>query len=779
VASVSLASDAPVLKPLDLQDVLTMRRPAWHTPISVSADGGQVAYVLRRPTEEKIPEGVRYLATGAPTVHPATDVFIAETATGKSRDLTGAKGTSWGAQWSPKGRLLAFCSDRDGTAGLWIFDAGTNEMRRVGSFVVRATKLEWSPDGETIAIGVLPEGASLLAGSTSGNDLLSQQARAADRSPLSVQLFQSEETGVGGKGTQNVGATQHPADLALVEVATGKMDRFARGVAYMDGAFSRDGHHFAYSETTGENVSGTHILYYALKVFSRDTEETRTVVPPREIGQWGHDFSWSPDGKVLAYRLGHDAGEVRLVTVATGEERVLTREKVPPFKWTPAWDGTGKEILLLAQNAVWGVNAADGSAREVAKFPGKTAQMLVSASPRGDRPWLRDGGRSVLVIVSDGIRRELHRVSLNRGGSKLLSTDTREYSGLTRYNVIAAPAIERILYVAEDAQHPEDLWITDRALTASTQLTRLNPRISAVQMGEMRLVEWKGHDGENYNGVLVLPPGYQKGKRYPFVTYVYPTDIRPEANRFGSNFLSDEYFNLQLLATRGYVVLYSSATLRPADREPMKSIADAVLAGVDHVIGLGVADPDRLGVFGISAGGYATLALIVQSTRFKAAVAQAGPGNILSLYGDLRDNGYSHGMSLSENSFQFPDHPWKDRDRFIRNSPWFFLDKVATPLLLIHGTDDPAAIVNQSNEIFLGLKRLGKTVQYARYVGEGHALSSLANRMDAGERLLGWFERYLQPPSGGPGHLPPEGRAGRSGSAEPAIVPPSSGRAVW
>jgi dipeptidyl aminopeptidase/acylaminoacyl peptidase len=92
-----------------------------------------------------------------------------------------------------------------------------------------------------------------------------------------------------------------------------------------------------------------------------------------------------------------------------------------------------------------------------------------------------------------------------------------------------------------------------------------------------------------------------------------------------------------------------------------------------------------------------------------------------------------------------PVHPWQDRERYIRNSPWYFLDRVETPLLLLHGTDDAAAMVNFSNEIFLGLRRLGKTVEYARYVGEGHNFTSLDNRLDSGERYLQWFERYLKP----------------------------------
>jgi dipeptidyl aminopeptidase/acylaminoacyl peptidase len=388
---------------------------------------------------------------------------------------------------------------------------------------------------------------------------------------------------------------------------------------------------------------------------------------------------------------------------------------------------------------------AGGVAREIAQFPGKKVQMLVPVTSRGDRVWLREGGKSVVAVVSDGIRKELHRVPLEGGKPRLLFGEEKEYTGLSRYNLLASPSTGRMVYAAEDAQHPEDLWIARSDLSGSTRLTQLNPKISAVPMGSLRIVEWTGADGLPYAGALLLPSGYEPGKRYPLVTYVYPMDVLPDANKFGSNHLSNEYFNLQLMATRGYAVLYSGANWRPADREPMKSVANAVLPGIDHVIGLGVADPERIGVFGASAGAYSTMALIVQSTRFKVAMAQCGLANLFSMYGNLDNKGYSHGLAVNENSFQMPDHPWKDRDRYIRNSPWFFLDKVQTPLLLIHGTEDTAAIVTLSNEVFVGLRRLGKTVQYARYVGEGHGLSSQENLRDAGQRYLDWFDRYLKP----------------------------------
>lgn len=751
LAAVACAASSTAIAsppPLELADVLTMRRIAWYAPIAPSPDGRQVAYVVSRPSDEVLPEGISHTASGAPRAYAATAVWLTEVATGKSRNLTGDQGANWAAAWSPDGRMLAFLSDRDGTAGLWVWERASDALRRIGDVVPRVIALgtspEWSPDGTRILLGALPEGAPLLAGVSGGNDQLARMRSSGERTGPTVQMFDSgpgQSAGY-GTGTQNTG--QLSSDLAVVDVATGEVDRIAHGVSLQKAVFSPDGRHVAFSENTGDNVPGTHIQLYTLKLFSFAGRRLQTLVSPDQLGHWGRDFSWSPDSRMLAYRLGHDSGEVHLTSL-DGKSRPATGAAHPPFSGIPAWYGTGAQLLLLADDAVWSISTTDGKARQLARLPGRKAQMLVPVSSHGDRLWLRDDGRSVMVVASDGIRKELHRVWLDGRGADLLLEERKDYTSLTRYNLVASPASGRIVFVAEDAQHPEDVWISNSELSDSTRLTELNPKISGVPMGTLRIVEWTGADGLPYRGALLLPSGYESGKRYPLVTYVYPVDVLPEANRFGSNHLGNEHFNLQLLATRGYAALYSGASLLPADKEPMKSVANAVLPGIDRVIELGIADPERLGVFGVSAGSYSTLALIVQSTRFKAAMAQAGPGNLLSLYGDLRDNGYSHGLALSENSFQMPDHPWKDRDRYIRNSPWFFLDKVETPLLLIHGTDDTAAIVNQSNEIFLGLRRLGKTVRYARYAGEGHGLSSLHNRLDAGQRFLAWFDHYLKP----------------------------------
>jgi dipeptidyl aminopeptidase/acylaminoacyl peptidase len=171
------------------------------------------------------------------------------------------------------------------------------------------------------------------------------------------------------------------------------------------------------------------------------------------------------------------------------------------------------------------------------------------------------------------------------------------------------------------------------------------------------------------------------------------------------------------------------------------------MPGVDKAIALGIADPERLGITGHSYGGYSTLSMIVQTTRFKAAVASAGPGNLVSLYGTLRDDGSSGMIGWSETGQgRMGGTPWEQRERYLANSPVLYLDRVQTPLLIVQGGLDQAVPAAQADEIFVGLRRLGKPVAYARYEGEEHWQGTWgrANVVDYWTRVLGWFDRYVK-----------------------------------
>jgi dipeptidyl aminopeptidase/acylaminoacyl peptidase len=177
----------------------------------------------------------------------------------------------------------------------------------------------------------------------------------------------------------------------------------------------------------------------------------------------------------------------------------------------------------------------------------------------------------------------------------------------------------------------------------------------------------------------------------------------------------------------------------------MLDLLKTVMPGVDLAVQLGVSDPARIGIIGHSYGGYSALALVAQSRRFKAAVMRAGIGDLVGAYGELGPDGTNYLLPWAEEGQgRMGGTPWEVRERYIENSPVFYLDRVETPLLIVQGETDAAPYL--ADQVFTGLRRLGKPVEYARYEGEGHseALWSRPNQMDYLNRVLAWFARYLK-----------------------------------
>jgi dipeptidyl aminopeptidase/acylaminoacyl peptidase len=203
---------------------------------------------------------------------------------------------------------------------------------------------------------------------------------------------------------------------------------------------------------------------------------------------------------------------------------------------------------------------------------------------------------------------------------------------------------------------------------------------------------------------------------------------------------------MQILASRGFAVLYPNIPIHRERHSPMQDVYEAVIPGIDRVVELGIADSGKVAVMGQSFGGYNTIGLITQTNRFAAAVATSpGSPNLFESYATFKD-----GVSMNIGYYEGAQgdmgcHPWECRDRYLENSPFFFLDRVTTPLLMERGTDDE--ISAQNGEIFVGLRRLGKEVISLEYANEGHVLENPANIIDFWQRTLEFLDTHLDIPS--------------------------------
>jgi dipeptidyl aminopeptidase/acylaminoacyl peptidase len=275
---------------------------------------------------------------------------------------------------------------------------------------------------------------------------------------------------------------------------------------------------------------------------------------------------------------------------------------------------------------------------------------------------------------------QVHLLDLAKGTSTLVFHAFQTMSCWCGFVVSLSRDGSRAAYIGQDIAHPSDVWVADNRFATTRQLTHFNPHIERRSLGVGESVSWRAH-GTTFNGTLLLPALYNPGKRYPMLLDVYPglktgTDLR-------NSFVLIPYANPQLFASHGYAVFIPDSVLHIGS--PMRDIADVILPGVDKVIAMGIADPDRLGVFGMSYGGYGSLSLIVQTNRFKAAISEAGFSNLITVYAQMHSDGSDSTGWAENDQGRMGGTPWQYRDRYIQNSPFFYLDRVQTPILLQYG----------------------------------------------------------------------------------------------
>lgn len=735
-----------LLKPLPVDAVLGAMHINTDVALSASSDGRWIAFTTddrRRAGRHR--DDVAFTPTGVPLRKWSSDVWVIDRQGGQSRNLTAGRGASWGPVWSPDGRLLAFYSDRDDTAGAWIWERAGDTFYRAAPIMTRSRhkdEIRWTPDGSGIIVLAVPDGESATASPP-------VPEVSSDATAPSVQVFSA--------GLQDQETKERPStadagslggtDLVLIDVETGAVRRLAHHISTHWFEISPDGRYVAFTTRLTKQDPQTFGVWYDLRTVRLSDGVTATAASGVPMFLWGRPVSWSPDSKWLAYLTSAMKetldGEVHLASADGATPATIVRAgRHAPFDnlgSAPLWEATGNTIYLLGGDTLWAVDRMQQRSRALYAAPGKQLAHVIEPSDAFTAQ--RPGVTTIVVATYDSATSKsgIVRIDVSNGAATVLVEEPRKYTYQAGRGGGLTLSDGAVVYVAEGADQPEDLWIVQRG-QKPLKLTHLNPRLDSIVYGQARTVRWVDRRGNPARGALLLPAGYQPGRRYPLVVFLYAKS-QGEENAFG---FWGGFYNMQLLATRGYAVLYPDIPERRGDE--MKQRADVVLPGVDRVVALGIADSARVGVMGHSYGGYGTLALLVQSTRFKAAMESAGAADWLSAYGAPLDaDGSSSGVRYAEGQEGFRDHPWGARDQYIANSPWFFLDRVATPLLILQGTADEKWTL-QSDAVFTALKRLGKPVQYAKYANEGHAQEwwGWPNKVDAAQRYLDWFDRHLR-----------------------------------
>lgn len=766
----SAEQKTPEVTPLSVADAIATMSLNHMSAVDLSPDGKWVAYTVSDPRRKRSslnPQHRVYGPTGVPLFFDGCEVWVTNILDRRSIKVGGGKGASCSPVWSPDGKRLAFFSDREGGTQIWVWERETGTLRNPCIGFARPYAVcgpKWTPDGSKLLVKILPEGMTLEQAADLGVMPQASHHAEQDIGPGStVTVYSSlirRPSNITGQHLSDSFADVFLGDLALIDVASGKMERIVSGDRCHWFSLSPDGACIAYTRPRGyASMERGLQYYYDLVVVEVENGPARVVAPMAQGA--AYTVSWSPSSKLLAFTTSGDQARGDCYTVpADGSEspRRVTPGSHPGFGHefrAPLWDLDGQSIYLFSsasQTGLWKVSVAEGTAREVTRIPGRTIREVISAGVNSNTFWSLDRGRSLVVMTRNEKTKDsgFYKVDLTSGAYTRLLEEHKAYGGgIGGEPILAIDASRdgnRIIYSAESARQSEDFWMIDSQFKTNQRVTDINPQLGRYVTGESRIVEWRGGDGETLQGALLLPAGHENGRRYPLIVFQYPTS---KLSRFVNNYGVSRYNapteNWQLMATRGYAVFLPDIPVNEDGAVEMQDLPKKVMPGVDKVIEMGIADPDRLGVIGHSFGGYGVLSLIVQTTRFKAAVSRApGYADHFLQYGNLDELGDSIYVGLIEQMRK--GTPWERRAQYIENSPFFYLDRVRTPLLIIQGSSDSATVAAQSDLLFVGLRRLGREVEYAKYQGEDHAEEfwSHANQSDYFNRVIRWFDSKLQ-----------------------------------
>lgn len=309
-------------------------------------------------------------------------------------------------------------------------------------------------------------------------------------------------------------------------------------------------------------------------------------------------------------------------------------------------------------------------------------------------------------------------------------------------NIKKAKLAENMLFTRESFQEFPDLRVTDGTFKKVTVLSNANAQQKEYSWGSIELINWTSLDGKALTGLLVKPENFDPTKKYPLLVNFYERSS-DELFRHRHPKPERSSINYSFYSSRGYVIFNPDVEYRIG--YPGESAYNCVIPGVTALIEKGFVDKENIGVQGHSWGGYQIAYLVTRTDIFKAAEAGAPVPNMISAYGGIRWwTGLSRQFQYEHTQSRIGGTPWEYPARYIENSPIFNIDKINTPLLVMHNDADGHVPWYQGIEFFVSLRRLGKPSWFLNYNGEPHWPVKLQNRKDFNIRMAQFFDYYLK-----------------------------------
>jgi len=477
----------------------------------------------------------------------------------------------------------------------------------------------------------------------------------------------------------------------------------------------------------------------------------RLITPPT---QYVDAFSWSPDGRELAYSAAPKAGftspyYTRIYAVAPDGGAPRTIVDRPGTNSGPRFSPDGRSIAFISTDGKVDIMAS----RSLALVPaqGGTPRLIAL-----DDAWINEyvwapDSAALYVQGNDGTfgkRDHMFEQALVRVRASDGHAERVDSGAVVNYSISVSRDGSRLAYRLIDGRTMGDVVVMNVHTRQITRLTDVNPELRNFALGTLKPVSWRSFDGMEIWGLLLTPADVPAGRRLPMLVYVHGGPGGGVTYGLFPQFMTGvsqvDPYPTEAFASAGYAVLFPMPRGGAGYGEAgQRMIVNAwgegdyrdIMAGVDKMVADGVADPDRLGVMGASYGGFMTNWIVTQTSRFKAASAGAS-------ISDIHDIAFlGEGSEFIAGYFKWP---WENDASYTAHSPITFAQRVTTPLLIQHGEVDPRVPISGAWKFYRTLQTMGKTVEFDIYPRGGHVLREPQQQRAQMLRNYEWFTRWIR-----------------------------------
>lgn len=454
-----------------------------------------------------------------------------------------------------------------------------------------------------------------------------------------------------------------------------------------------------------------------------------------------------------AFWFDTDKKQYFVYDIEAGETRSLTKDIAVNFfdeeDDTPGasreygsagWLADDKAVLVYDYFDIWQLDPKGvRPAVNVTRGEGRNSNTVLRViNLDRDKKFIAPNERLLLDALNKTTKqRGFYNVQLGKNKVQKILIDNYSFS-----RVAKAKNKEVFVFQKGNFNTSNNLYVTTNRWKSDKQLSDINPQMNDYLWGTPELFSWTTFSGKPAEGVVYKPENFDPNKKYPVLIYFY--------ERVSDNFFnyvapapSRSIINIPFYTSRGYVVF--TPDIRYTEGEPGESAYDYIVSGAQALAKNSWVNEKKMGIQGQSWGGYQTAYLITRTDMFAAAGSGAPVSNMTSAYGGIRwATGMSRQFQYEKTQSRIGKTLWEGFDLYVKNSPLFFVDKVNTPVLIMHNDNDGAVPWYQGIEFFMGLRRLNKVAWMIQYNGEEHNLLERRNMNDLVVRWQQFFDHYLK-----------------------------------